>query len=383
MSVLILTTHLLGTGHLSRALTLARGLRAQGHEATVVSGGLPAPHLDDGTTEIIQLPPVKSDGLNFTHLLTVEGAPITQDGLKARTDALVQIVRHRAPNVLITELYPFGRRVLRDEFDAALAVAKELAHPPLILSSVRDILAPPSSEKRAAWTEERLLSDYHGILVHADPSVITLDQSWPVTQQIAPLLRYTGFVAEQLPPAASNGPGRGDILVTAGGGPVGQKLFETVIDAAADRDFDCQLRLLVGGGEARLRPLRDRAASLENVYVEPTRPDFRQMLQRASLSISQAGYNTILDVALAGVRAIIAPFAEGGETEQTDRARAYGNRLGLTIVPEADLSVETMCAAIQDTLCKEPPGRFDISIDGAMQSATIIEDLLAQRGRNG
>ena len=60
--VAILVTHLLGTGHLSRSLTLARAFRDAGLQPQVISGGMPAGHLDVSGIEFVQLPPVRSDG---------------------------------------------------------------------------------------------------------------------------------------------------------------------------------------------------------------------------------------------------------------------------------------------------------------------------------
>ena len=70
MKVVIAVTHLLGTGHLSRALTLARAFSAAGHEATVMTGGMPVTQLDTSGTTLFQLPALRSDGVNFTRLLT-------------------------------------------------------------------------------------------------------------------------------------------------------------------------------------------------------------------------------------------------------------------------------------------------------------------------
>ncbi len=74
MKVLIVVTHLLGTGHLSRALTLARAFVAAGHRARVVSGGMPAPQFVSDGIELEQLPPLRSDGTDFSRLLDAEGA---------------------------------------------------------------------------------------------------------------------------------------------------------------------------------------------------------------------------------------------------------------------------------------------------------------------
>ena len=51
MRVLICVTHLLGTGHLARALTLARAFAEDGHQVAVASGGLPVSHFDTAGIE--------------------------------------------------------------------------------------------------------------------------------------------------------------------------------------------------------------------------------------------------------------------------------------------------------------------------------------------
>lgn len=380
MKVALLTTHLLGTGHLSRALALGAGFAAKGHEICVFSGGRPAPHLAKEDVPLIQLPPVRSDGLQFTRLLDHEDQPVDDAYLVARRALVLTQLERLEPDVLITELYPFGRRVLRQEFDAVLEHQKSRHLAPPILASVRDILAPPSSAARAAWTEERLRAAYDGVLVHADNKVVELGDSWPVTPQLAAKLHYTGFVAPALPKASKIGPGRDEILVSAGGGPVGQALFEAAIQAACMSDGAPQIgpmRLLVGGDPARREALTALAAPCPWITVEGPRPDYREMLQRAALSISQAGYNTVLDVALAGTPAILVPFAEGGETEQRDRAKAYAARLGFEVLDEATLTAETLLDAIRRIKATPRTVYPTLNVAGAHQSVAITEKLLA------
>ena len=115
--------------------------------------------------------------------------------------------------------------------------------------AIRDILAPPSSPKKARQTEAWLAEHYDGVLVHSDAGVVPLEASWPVTPRTAPMLHYTGFIAPPMPVAnPQEREGAGEIIVTAGGGPVGRKLFETSIEAA--RMSGHRWRLLVGGGDA-------------------------------------------------------------------------------------------------------------------------------------
>ena len=59
MKVLIAVTHLLGSGHLARALTIARSFAAAGHDAVVASGGMGAPQLNATGVTLLQLPPLR------------------------------------------------------------------------------------------------------------------------------------------------------------------------------------------------------------------------------------------------------------------------------------------------------------------------------------
>ena len=53
--------------------------------------------------------------------------------------------------------------------------------------------------------------------------------------------------------------------------------------------------------------------------AEARRADFRALLRNATLSISQAGYNTVVDTLCWADRAVLVPFGTDRETEQTDR----------------------------------------------------------------
>lgn len=148
MKVLIVVTHLLGTGHLARALVLARALRAAGHHVQVISGGMPAPHLDAEGITVTQLPALKSDGVNFKRLLDADGSEATPALLDKRHTAALRVLSDMQPDIVITELFPFGRRVLSDEFIALLDAAIVMPSRPLICASIRDILAPrPNLQK--------------------------------------------------------------------------------------------------------------------------------------------------------------------------------------------------------------------------------------------
>ncbi|MFN3642440.1 MAG: glycosyltransferase family protein [Gemmobacter sp.] len=386
MRAMIVVTHLLGTGHLARARVLAAAFRDAGHRVLLVSGGMPVAHLaagGAGAAEWLQLPPVAAEGADFARLMRPDGMPVDAAWLGARTAMLLAALRDFAPDCLITELYPFGRRSLRAEFDALLAAASAQAPRPCILASVRDILAPPSKPERAAQTEAILAAHYDAVLVHADPAETPLDVSWPVTEWLRPRLRYTGYIAPAAP-AAPTGADQGAVVVSAGGGDVGAALFEAALQAAADGPAR-RWHLLVGGGRAaaecdRLRALAARLPGLAHrAVIEPARADFRALLLGAAASVSLCGYNTALDLLVTGTPGVFVPFDAGRETEQRMRAEALARRPQFAVVNAAELGPGTLNAALDRVLAA---GRFTPDLrmlNGAAQSVAIAESLVDAR----
>ncbi|WP_170465802.1 glycosyltransferase family protein [Ruegeria arenilitoris] len=380
MKVMIVVTHLLGTGHLSRALTLGRAFVAEGHETFVVSGGMPAPQLDSTGMTLLGLPPLRSDGTNFTRLLTQDGSVADEAYLTARKIALVEAVRSFAPDILITELFPFGRRSLAAEFLAALDAAQALRPRPVVLGSIRDILAPPSKPSKAERAEEIVMGYYDGILVHADQDVVPLNISWPVSDQLAQRLCYSGFVAPPAPVPHKDATGKDEVLVSAGGGSVGQPIFRAAVEAARKMP-NRRWRLLVGGQDAKARidELRQLSADAP-VTLETVRPDFRQMLPHAAASVSMCGYNTALDLLQSGTPAVFIPFDDGNEVEQSLRARTLAEMPAIDVIPSKDLNGEMLARAVDRVISAGPREVSDQGFDGAVQSVRIAKDLLERRG---
>lgn len=377
MKVMIVVTHLLGTGHLRRATALARAFAAASHGVTLVSGGRPVPGLDLTGIRMVQVPPVQSDGVRFSVLLDDTGTPVTQARMTERRDRIVACLNDTRPDVLITELFPFGRRVLRDEFTALLEAAHALPAPPVILSSVRDILAPPSTPEKAQRSEEILTRLYDAVLVHSDPAAVPLDTSWPVTDRLAAMLRYTGFVA---PPASGPHPdaaGAGEVLVSAGGGAVGQSLFTAASDAA--RMDSRTWRVLVGGGDTQARCAEMRRLAPPNVIFEPVRPDFRQMLHHAACSVSLCGYNTALDLLMAGTPAVFVPFDEGGEQEQSLRAASLSRMPGFAAIRASDLSPQALLDAVRSVIAAPRAPALKDAFQGAARTVQICTALCQDR----
>ncbi|MXQ12860.1 glycosyltransferase [Microvirga makkahensis] len=373
MRVLIVVTHLLGAGHLTRAAALARAFSQAGHATTLVSGGSPARPAGLDGVAFVQLPPVRILGTDFTTLLDEDGAPVDNFRLAERRILLLDTLRTFRPDIVITELFPFGRRVLAGEFMTFLKDARSLDPGPRILCSIRDILAPPSKPERIEETHARILENYEAVLVHGDPRIVPLEATWPVDERIRPLIRYTGYVDEN-PEPLEQGDRKG-ILVSGGSSAASLPLYRAAI-AAAQEIADRPWRILIGRGvtDADFTALRHGAPS--HVTIERARPDFRNLLAHAELSVSQAGYNTVVDLLRSHAKAVLVPFEAGQETEQRLRAERL-KALGLAeIVPEADLSPQRLAEAVRHGLSRQQSLPPSIDLDGARESVAVAESLV-------
>lgn len=375
--VFLWVQHLLGIGHLMRAAHIARHLAAKGWQVDLASGGPPVDNLDLGAARLHQLSPLKAADAAFSGLVDAEGKPL-EDALKrARREQLLRAFVLADPDILIVEHYPFGRRQLRFELDYLLGAAQHISARPMILSSVRDILV----ERKPEREEETLaaIARFDAVLVHGDPALVPFEASFDATGRIKGKLVYTGYIGGTAP-IRSPPPGIGgdEVVVSAGGGAVGDKIGWAALDAAAALPHVRRWRILVGGnaGPRLLRKLRARAP--EWVTVEPARPDFRGLLARCAVSVSQAGYNTVVDVLAAGARAVLIPFATGRETEQTLRAERLAQKGLARVLPEAALTPDRLAAFVAEAMAMPRPlGK--VKIDGEAETERILAKALALR----
>jgi predicted glycosyltransferase len=174
------------------------------------------------------------------------------------------------------------------------------------------------------------------------------------------------------------------VIVSTGGGAVAGPLIEAALAARALSPLaEAPWRFLIGPNmaEAEFRDLATRAPS--GVIVERARPDFRNLLARGRLSISQAGYNTVLEVLTAGIPAVVVPFAAGSETEQSLRARLLAERGALALVEEAALTPASLAATIAAALARDRAGaetKTGTGIAGLdLRGAQTTVDILRER----
>lgn len=376
--ILIHVQHLLGTGHLKRAAAIGGALAGGGFDVEIVTGGMPLGDLDTGGARVVQLPPLRATDPGFKTLVDDHNQPIDDAWRQARRERLLQHFDAWRPDVVMTELFPFGRRMLEFELLPLLAAARARRPRPLILCSLRDVLIAPREPPKVAQAIERARTLYDRILVHGDPALIDLPASYPAARALGDRVTYTGYVAPPPSPDAPAGDGDGEVIVSAGGGAVGARLLECAVAARAQNGDGRRWRLLLGPGlpaEAR-HALADAAAP--GLLVEAARRDFPSLLRRCHVSVSQAGYNTVMDILDARARAVLVPFAQAGETEQSTRAAALARRGWAEILAENSLGPAALATAIERAAARPRPDIAGLRCDGARGTVQAVRTLLQQ-----
>jgi predicted glycosyltransferase len=373
--------HSLGLGHLVRSLALAGGL-AERFDVTLLNGGrLPAGTVVPPGVELVDLPSLGHDAEH--RLVSHSPGRSVEDVQRARARLVLEAYHRVRPDAVVVELYPFGRRKFEFELRPLLDAAACSRPRPLVVSSVRDILVGRDDggrhDERAV---ERANAHLDAVLVHSDPVFARFEESFRPATPLAVPVHHTGFV---VPPRARPGRRRGlrsRLLVSAGGGMVGEGLLAVAADAALALHARTGLTTTLVAGpflpDAARRHLRARAGRVLTVVDQVD--DLCGEIATSTASVSQAGYNTTLDLLRAGRPAVVVPFAAAGEDEQTRRAERMA-RLGLLrCVPAAVLTPERLVDEVALALAAPPPA-VTLDLCGRARSTELIARLVAERPR--
>jgi predicted glycosyltransferase len=377
-SVLFYVQHLLGIGHVQRAFRLVDAVAREGIAVTLVSGGEPPPGpICIQSARIVQLAPIRASDASFKELVGPGGRPIDEKLREARRGALLAAFEAARPDVVVIEAFPFGRRAFRFELEPLIEAACLRRPRPRVVCSVRDIVVVPKDRKRRSEIIDLVRTDFDFVFVHGDPSFIPLEASFSTASEIADRLIYTGYISETDPIGGGNETaGVDEVLVSVGGGAVGANLLSTALEA---RRRGCLAGLtwrLLTGPNLPQQAFGTLAGALpEGVILERYRLEFPQMLRRCRVSVSQAGYNTVLDILAARAPAVVVPFASERETEQQLRAERLATRGVLELVPETDLTPLRLARTIERAI-KRGPRAISVDTGGARRSARLIANLI-------
>ncbi len=368
--------HSLGIGHLTRSFALARALRERFEVVFLNGGRLPEGiGVPEGVT-CIDLPPL---GMDDGHTLVSRDSGFDVVAAQAQRRHMVNdAVSRIQPHLLVVELFPFGRKKFTNEILPMIRAARRLGAK--VVCSLRDILVDGRPDQqhhddRARWLADRY---FDGIVVHSDPAFARLQDSFKPRKALRTPVWHSGFVVPQRNWAAM--PVRADhLLVSAGGGIVGDALFRAAIDAHVRTQLP--MRIVAGPflPEPQWQALQALASSRPGLTLLRQVPDLATEMRSARASISQCGYNTALDLVVAEVPALVVPYTTQTENEQQQRAHRLAAQGAVLCLEAERLDGAALAVGIQQ-LMHFTPRPAVLALDGAVRSADILARLVAQEG---
>ena len=370
--ILFYVQHLLGIGHLMRACRIAKAL-CQTFEVFLVVGGELPPGIAPEGVRLVRLPAVRVGAQGFGTLVHPDGRIFDDRDKASRRDLLLRCFDDVLPAILLIEAFPFGRRQMRFELLPLLERAAVAPHRPLIACSVRDILQDTKPDRQND-TADLVRRIFDLVLVHGDPSLVRLEDSYSAAHRFGDRIAYTGMVGPG-PRQGEAEPGeKFEVVVSVGGGAVGSRLVEAALAARPLTTLARARWLILTGPNAD--GATERASSDPGVVVRTFVPDLTARLARAEISVSQAGYNTVADLVTAGCRAVLVPFASGGETEQNQRAALFAARGWAVTLDEASLDPTSLALAMDRALAL-PVAIPTVALDGADRTRQILQRRLS------
>jgi predicted glycosyltransferase len=380
-TLLLYCQHSLGLGHLKRSWALARHF-SRVFRVVLVSGGAPPIGLaaPDGI-EIVELPALAQNEAGG--LFAVDSSRSVDDVRRERIERLIALYRRLRPAVVVIELFPFGRRKFQTELLALLGETRNEPRP-VVASSVRDLLVDRADrQKHDDRARDTCAAYFDVVLVHADPRFATLDDTFQPSRPMETPVHHTGFVVDdaRIDDAVA---ARSGILVSGGGGRFAERLYTMAIDAHALLGAAAPPMTIVAGPlcpDDLFARLCTSAATRRAIHVERTVADLCGAMRRTAVSVSQCGYNTALDILRATVPAIVVPFDDNGDTEQTVRAARLEQLQAVRVVRAAAGPAALAQALIAAQGVHPPASVLDLS--GGLRSTEILAAALRQQQRRG
>ncbi|MGD9043568.1 MAG: glycosyltransferase, partial [Desulfobacterales bacterium] len=344
MKIIFYCQYVWGMGHLFRSLEVARAL--SDHEVILVVGGREVDVTLPAHVRLVRLPGLYMDE-QFTTLIPDDPDKTIEDIQKKRKKILLSLFQTFKPDLFIIELYPFGRTIFGFELQPLLDSIQQGRFGKIkVVCSLRDILVEKRDPKAY---EERVLDHLNAhfdlLLIHSDPAVMPLDETFSRVNDIPIPIFYSGFVSPKVKPAAGKKlrqelavAGQEKLIVaSAGGGRSGYLLLRNVIEAAHQLANSQPVRLEMFTG-----PFRDNgefkklsAHSTQRIRVRRFTKRFLEYLSAADVSVSLAGYNTCMNLLVTRIPALVYPYLR--QREQPLRVEKIKRFLPLKILQDKDL----------------------------------------------
>jgi predicted glycosyltransferase len=374
--------HILGMGHLVRSMEIVREL-VKDFQVCFINGGeiideFPIPQ----GVKIINLPAIKTDS-EFQQLQPVDSNLSLEEVKEIRCQKLLEVVESFCPDILLIELFPFGRGKFKFELLPLLKKLRQINPQAKIVSSLRDIVE--TKKKEPDKYEEKvcqLLNQYFDLLlIHGDPQFQTLSETFSRVKDIECPVHYTGYVVqpEQESEIKEDRP---TILVSVGGGRFGHELLDAILGSVPflQNKIPHYFQIFTGPfmPEDKFLELERKASVYNNVCLERFTTNLLGYMKRADLSISMSGYNTTMNVLTTGVRSMLMAFTGNDDREQTIRSQKLADLGIVDLIQPKDLEANQLADKIISCLQREQ-NKVSFDFAGAQNTTKYLKELMEDR----
>jgi predicted glycosyltransferase len=379
--------HILGIGHLVRSMEIVRGLVAD-FEICFVNGGKAIAGFEiPAGVEVVNLPAIETDP-EFQNLAVVDDSRSLEEVQEFRKNQLLEIFNSFQPDILMIELFPFGRRRFSFELVPLLDRVKAQGRKTKVVCSLRDIVVTKQDRERHEEKICKLMNQYFDLLlIHGDRHFQPLEESFSRISDLNCPVHYTGYVVQSSPEnpllndedKAVLNSDQPLILASIGGGRFGHELLESLVEAAPILEWliPHQIQIFTGPffPDKKFAQMQILASNKPNINIQRYTQNLLTYMNKADLSISMGGYNTTMNILTTGVRAIMLPFVGNGDLEQTIRSQKL-EKLGiLNVIHPADLAPRMFAEKIIDCLI-ETPNPVKLNLDGVEKTASLLKSIL-------
>ncbi|MBH8565425.1 glycosyl transferase [Nostoc sp. CENA67] len=373
--------HILGMGHLVRSMEIVRGLVKDFHVCFINGGEVVQGFNIPSSVDVVNLPAIKTDS-EFKNLQVVDNSYSLEEVKEIRQRKLLQILDEFQPDVLMIELFPFGRRRFSFELIPLLERVRHQYPTTKIVCSLRDIIVNSKNQARHEEKVCNLINQYFDLLlIHGDPKFISLEETFSRVADIECEIHYTGYVVQPQPKeiVIAHQP---LILVSIGGGRFGHELLECVIKAAPsiEKTLPHTIQMFTGPfmPDSKFNQLQTMAKDICNLNIKRYTPNLLQYMCQADISISMSGYNTTMNILTSGVRAMILPFTGNDDREQKLRATKL-EKLGVVdMIRPKELEPDTFLEKLKRCLQKQP-NTIKFDFNGVEKTAVLLNKLVMQQ----
>ena len=367
-------------GHLIRSVEIVKGLIPD-FEICFINGGQVIPEFEFPTEiEVINIPAVKTDS-EFNELRPVDDSLTMEEVEEKRKNILLNICDRFQPDILIIELFPFGRR--RFSFELIPLMEKAKAMGTKIVSSVRDIVVTKQNQQRHEEKVCRLINKYFDLLlIHGDPNFVKLNLSFSRINDLNCPVHYTGYVVQPVPKIPQIILDKPTILVSVGGGRFGHDLLECVARTAPILKDKIPHHIQVFTGafspDEVLIKLQEITKDLDNITCDRYTTNLLDYMQQADLSIGMGGYNTTMNILSTGVKAMMMAFQGNNDKEQETRLKKLDSLERVKMIHPQDLQPEKFARQIINYL-EQTHSKLALDIDGVANTEYCLQQLITKK----